>query len=453
MLKRYTGILILLICLLVLTSNVSFAVSSQVTAIIPSQPAAENAGQAAHPDQDMILGAANYVPAPEISASSAILVESSTGQVLYSKDSKAASHISSACKLMTILVAVENSDLSSNVTVSADTVVAEGSALNLEVGAKYALDDLLYAIMLTSANDAAIAVAEHVSAGDIGKFVGMMNTTAAKLNMVDTHFTNPTGLLEDYQYTTAYDISLLIRYAVNNPTFNRIFCTKARPWYGTGDETKILTSSNELFWSYDYIEGGKTGYNKKEQQSIITTASDMDSDMRLICVVLDAAATTMYTDATALFDYGFQNFRKSTLVRKGEVIKTETLDGNEVNLVSQSDITYVHPIGDDYISEFHVTSDLKVPLKKAIPAGSANYILNDGTNITISLYPESEIAPPPDDFRTTARKTILENRDIFLLVLFLVVIEAILILFNIGKLIRKLFIALLKQSGKRRRSN
>ncbi|MEN6315440.1 MAG: D-alanyl-D-alanine carboxypeptidase family protein [Clostridiaceae bacterium] len=451
--KRCACIFISLICLTVFTSTVSFAVSAQVTLDSQSRQAAGNDVRSADTDQDKAMEAASYVPAPEISAASAILVEAKTGQILYSKDNRAASHISSACKLMTVLVAVENSDLSSNVTVSADTVVAEGSALNLEVGAKYALDDLLYAIMLTSANDAAIAVAEHVSAGDIGKFVGMMNATAAKLNMTDTHFTNPTGLLEDYQYTTAYDISLLIRYAVNNPTFNRIFSTKVRPWYGTGDETKILTSSNDLFWSYDYIEGGKTGYNKKEQQSIISTASDADSDMRLICVVLDAAEATMYTDATALFDYGFHNFKKSTLVRKGEIIKTETLDGNEINLVSQSDITYVHPVGDDYISEFNVTSNMKAPLKKAIPVGSANYILDDGTNISISLYPETELAPPPDDFRTATRKTILENKDIFLLVLFLAVIEAILILFNIGKLIRKLFLLILKPSGKRRRSS
>lgn len=402
------------------------------------------------PTQAVGVGAASYVPVPEISAPSAILVEAESGQILYSKDSLQPLHISSACKLMTVLAAIENAELSSNVTVSTDSAGTEGSALNLDVGAKYPLEDLLYAIMLTSANDAAKTVAEHVSAGDISKFVDLMNSTAAKLDMTDTHFTNPTGLLEDNQFTTARDISLLIRYAINNSTFNRIFSTKVRPWYGSGNDAEILTSSNELFWSYDGIEGGKIGYNKKEQQTIISTATRMN--MKLICVILDSPGTTMYTDATTLFNYGFQNFRKSTLVHKGEVLKTTELDGNEINLVSQSDITYIHPLGENYISEFNATADLKPPLKKAIPAGSALYVLKDGTIINLSLYPETEIIPP-DDFLTSTRKKIDENKDIFYLVLFLVALEAILVVFNIGKLFKKLVLMLIKQLRQHRRRN
>ena len=388
------------------------------------------------------VGAASNIPAPEITAPSAVLMEAESGQILYSKDSQLPLHISAACKLMTVLVAAENADLSSNVTVSSDSVTVEGSALNLTVGAKYSLEDLLYAIMLTSANDAAIAVAEHVSAGDVNKFVDKMNETAAKLNMVNTHFTNPTGLLEDNQYTTASDISLLLKYAITNSAFNRFFIAKVRPWYGTGSDTKILTSSNSLFWGYDGIEGGKTGYNKIEQQTIIATASR--TNIKLICVVLDASDKTMYTDAAALFDYGFQNFRKSTLVHKGEVLKTAELDGKEINLVSQSDITYVHPLGESYIKEFTATAELKPPLKKTIPAGTASYILQDGTTIGINLYPESEIVPP-DDFKTSARKKIMDNKDIFILVLFLVFIEVLLLLFNIGKLVKKLILLIIKR--------
>lgn len=396
------------------------------------------------------FGAAGTLPVPETSAPSAILVEAESGQVLYSKESQQSLHISAACKLMTILTAIENADLYSNVTVSADSVDAEGSALSLEVGAKYPLEDLLYAIMLTSANDAAKAVAEHVSAGDIDKFVEKMNTTAAKLNMTNTHFTNPTGLFEDNQFTTASDISLLIKYAISNATFNRIFTVKARPWYGTANSVKILTSSNKLFWSYDGIEGGKTGYNKKEQQTVISTASR--NNMKLICVILDTSEKTMYTDTTTLLDYGFQNFRKNTLVRKGEILKTAELDGNEINLVSQNDITYVHPLGESYIKEFSATADLKPPLKKTIPAGSAKYILQDDTVVNIVLFPETEIVPT-EDFLSSARKKVLENKDIFFLVLFLIVVEAILIIFNIGKLIKKLVLLLVKQYGNHRRSD
>lgn len=380
-------------------------------------------------------GAATRVPVPEISAPSAILVEAETGQVLYHKSSETPLHISAACKLMTVLVAVENSSLSSYVTVSSDSVDTEGSALNLEVGAKYMINDLLYAVMLTSANDAAVAVAESVSSGDINKFVGLMNETAQKLGMTQTHFSNPTGLYNESQYTTARDLSLLVRYAIKNPQFNNIYSAKVKLWYDASNTPRILTSSNQLFWSYDGLNGGKIGYNNKDQQSVISTASR--KNMKLIGIVLDAPEQSMYTDVSALLDYGFNNFWKSTLVSKNELIKTVEYEGHQVKLVSQSDIMYIHPIGESYIKEFEATADIKSPLKKTIPAGSATYILGDGTEVNISLYPESEIVPA-EDTKTKIQKKINENKDIFLMVAVLLAIEAILLLVNLGKLAAKL---------------
>lgn len=379
---------------------------------------------------------------PDIGAPSAILVEAETGQVLYSKNAGEKLHISAACKLMTALVAIENSDLYANATVSAEAAGKEGSVLNLEVGSKYMMNDLLYAIMLTSANDAATVIAENVSSGSIEKFVNKMNETASRLNMSNTHFTNPTGLMDEYQYTTAQDISSLIRYAIKNTTFNRIFTTKARPWYNPGKEARILTSSNKLFWAYEGIEGGKTGYNSKEQQTLICTAAR--NDLNLICIVLDAPEAKLYSDAESLLNYGFGGFWKSTLVSKGEILKTLELNGNDINLVSQNDIKYVHPIGEDYIKEFTATADLNVPLKKSMPAGSAKYVLDDGTEITVGLYPEKEIVPP-DDLKTRINKKIQDNKDIFIIVLVLLLIEVILILFNVGKLAGKLISMLVRR--------
>jgi D-alanyl-D-alanine carboxypeptidase (penicillin-binding protein 5/6) len=388
-------------------------------------------------------GAASRVPAPEISAPSAILIEAETGQVLYHKNSETPLHISAACKLMTVLVAVENSSLSSYVTVSSDSVDTEGSALNLEVGAKYLMNDLLHAIMLTSANDAAVAVAESVSSGDMNKFVSMMNETAQKIGMTQTNFSNPTGLYDESQYTTARDLSLLVRYAIKNTQFNNIYSAKVKLWYDASNTPKILTSSNQLFWSYDGFTGGKIGYNNKDQQSVISTASR--DNMKLIGVVLDAPEQTMYTDTASLLDYGFNNFWKSTLVSKNELIKTVEYEGHKVNLVSQNDIMYIHPIGESYIKEFEATADIKPPLKRTIPAGSATYTLCDGTEVSISLYPESEIIPE-EDIKTTIEKKINENKDIFLIVAVLLAIEAILLLFNIGKLLVKLATAISRRS-------
>jgi D-alanyl-D-alanine carboxypeptidase (penicillin-binding protein 5/6) len=390
------------------------------------------------------IGAASAVAAPEITAPSAILVEAESGQILYSRNIDQPLHISAACKLMTTLIACENADFYSYVTVSSESVDAEGSALSLDAGAKYKLEYLLYGIMLTSANDAAKAVAEH-TAGDIGKFVETMNATALKLNMTGTHFTNPTGLYDENQYTTAADISLLIKYAISNPNFNKVFSITAKPWYNSDNTTKILTSPNKLFWSYDGVEGGKTGYNKKEQQTIITTASRQN--MRLISIVLDSPEKDLFTSAAALFDYGFDNFRKSTLVNKGDVLKTVELDGNELNLISQNDISYVHPLGESYIKEFTATADLKTPIRKAVPVGSASYVLQDGTSILVSLYPETEVIPP-EDFLSTARKKMTENKDILVMIIFLASLEVILIIVNLFKLAKKL-ISHINNRGKR----
>jgi D-alanyl-D-alanine carboxypeptidase/D-alanyl-D-alanine carboxypeptidase (penicillin-binding protein 5/6) len=394
--------------------------------------------------EDAGRGAASNVPAPVISAPSALLMEAETGQVLYEKKPETPLHISAANKLMAVLVAVENGNLSSFVTVSSDSVVTEGATLNLVVGEKYLLSDLLYSIMLVSANDATTAVAEHISSGDTEKFVELMNQTAEKLGMTNTYFVNPTGLYDERQYTTAKDIALLVRYAIANQQFNTIFSAKIKTWYGKND-ARLLTSPINLFWAYDGILGGKTGYNVKEKQSLICTASR--TNMKLISVVLDTPEDAMMPDTTALLDYGFGNFWKSTLVSKNEIIKTVEHEGHEVRLISLSDILYVHPIGESYIKEFEFSADLKPPLKKTTPAGSATYILNDGTEIRIGLYPESEIVPV-EDIKTRIQKRILENKDIFLIVAVLVAIEALLLVANVGKLIAKL-ISFIQRRGRK----
>jgi hypothetical protein len=126
------------------------------------------------------------------------------------------------------------------------------------------------------------------------------------------------------------------------------------------------------------------------------------------------------------------------------LIKTVEYEGNQVKLVSQSDIMYVHPIGESYIKEFEATADIKPPLKRTIPAGSATYILGDDTEVSISLYPESEIIPV-EDTKTKIQKKINENKDIFLIVAVLLAIEAILLLFNLGKLFARLVSFILRR--------
>ena len=379
---------------------------------------------------------------PEIKAASAILSETERGQVLYGKNTSGSLHVAALSKLMTILMAVESGNLGTNITISKDSVDSEGSALNLELGEKYTLEELLYGIMLTSANDAAKAVAEYIS-GDVNKFTVKMNETAAKLMMKDTHFTNPTGLYDENQFTTAHDIMLFMNYSLKNPIFNRIFGTQLKPWNHQDGKVSILTSQNKLFWSYDGADGGKTGYNNKDQQSLIATATR--GNMRLICIVLESSENDLFANAAAAFDYGFSNYKKSLLVKKDDVIKTVQQEGTEIKLISTEDVYYIHPSGESYIREYSTKADLQPPVKKAKIAGSATYVLADNTVININLYPSEEIVPP-EDFYSSAKKKLLENTDIFYLVIFLVVVEAILILANILKLFKKLARKIAKRS-------
>ncbi|NJD03880.1 MAG: D-alanyl-D-alanine carboxypeptidase, partial [Ruminiclostridium sp.] len=372
--------------------------------------------------------------APEIKAVSAVLSETERGQILYGKNTSEPLHIAALSKLMTILIAVESGNLSANITISKDSVDAEGSALSLEVGEKYTLEELLSGIMLTSANDAAKAVAEHI-AGDSDKFTAKMNETAARLMMKNTHFSNPTGLFDENQFTTADDILIFMNYSLKNPVFNRLFGVQLRPWTHQDGKVSILTSQNNLFWSYDGVDGGKTGYNDKDRQALITTATR--GNMRLICIMLDSPEKDLFKNAAATFDYGFANYKKSILVKKDEVLKSVESEGNEIKLISNEDIYYVHPSGESYIREYSTKADLQLPLKKSKISGSATYILKDNTVININLYPSEEFIPP-EDFYTSVKKKIAENKDIFYLVIFLLVIEVILILTNIIKLFKML---------------
>jgi len=413
-----------------------FILEGSITAVFAQETAKPAANQAGSQ-------ASKASSALKISAPSAVLMESLRGQILYRKDASQRLHISTANKIMATLVVIEKTpDLSAMVTISKESAGTEGSALSLEVGEKYSVEDLLYAVMLSNANDAAMALAEFVGGGNVEKFVALMNDKAHELNLVDTHFTNPTGLYDENQYTTALDLALLTKYAISVPAFNRIFSYQAKPWIEKDGSVKVLTSQNQLFWSYEGVDGGKTGFNEKDKQTAVTTATK--DGQRLICVVLDAPEKTVFEDSARLLDYGFENFRMSLLVPSGYPQNSVQVGGVEVNLISRNDIYYTHPIGENYIKslEFKIAENLNPPITRDRIIGTARYILNDDTIIDVNLYPDREILVP-EDFKTTVIKKLNENRDILYLLAVLVAVEAILILYNIIRLIvriiRKIF--------------
>lgn len=379
---------------------------------------------------------ANAAPqAPSVNAASFILVDAKRGQVLNQNLSSVKTNVSIASKIMTVLIAIEKSQLDAKVTISKESAKSEGSNLNLVVGEKYTISNLLTAVMLSSANDATNAVAEFVG-GDIAKFTNLMNNKAKDLNLKNTKFTNPTGIYDPEQYTTAQDLAVLIRYALGNPVFNNIFSFNAKPWE-SGGKTQVLVNSNTLFWSYDGVDGGKAGYDDNKQQSAITTATREGT--RLICIVLDSPENLVFNDSSKLFDYGFSNFKTDILVKKDQVLKTITVADQSVNLISYNDVYYTFPIGDNYIKsyELNVKDKLSLPITKDTVLGVAKYVLKDDTVVDINLHSDREIYPPSDIIKKVSDK-LSENRDIYLLLIFLVALEALLIIFALGKFFSRL---------------
>ncbi|MCX7745604.1 MAG: D-alanyl-D-alanine carboxypeptidase [Clostridia bacterium] len=369
----------------------------------------------------------------ELKSESVVLIEAQRGQILYEKDIHKRLHISIACKIMTAVLAMENGKPDSKITISKESVQPGTSSLNLEVGGKYAMEDLLYAILLSPANDAAISLAEYIS-GDTGKFVDLMNRKASELNLNNTFFKNPTGLFDKAQYTTAADLSVLLRYALNNPTFNRIFATKAKPW-SDKKRTSLLINQNKLLWSLDGADGGKAGYNHENRQSAITTATR--GNQKLISIVLDCPKEHLFTESSLLVEYGFSYFRKGTLVLAGQPLKTIEVEEQEIPLITLNDVFYTFPKEDNYIKEiqFSLPGKPSLPLTKDKVVGTAQYTLKDNFVITVDLYPVSDILPKTSSI-TSLFSRITENKDIFLLILFLSALELFLIAYHLTRFLK-----------------
>lgn len=372
---------------------------------------------------------------PAIDAPSALLIELRRGQVLYSKNPEEPLHIAAASKLMTALIALEKTE-NEMVTASKEAVNAEGAILELSVGEKYTAQSLIYACMLSNANDAAIALAEAIG-GTVDNFVKLMNDYAATLNLTNTHFTNPTGKYDENQRTTASDLARLLRQGLSsNPEFERVFSTQAKPWFDD-EKTIVLTNLNDMFWSYDGVDGGKRDFSNPKLQTVITTATR--GQQRLACILLDSPADSMYTDSIKLLDHGFNNFRRDILVSKGQALSEAQIEGHNVTLVSGSDVFYTYPLGVSYIQNVDyasVESNMKLPVYKNTVLGNVKFTLVDGTVIAVDLFPEVEILPEMTTYEKI-KKRVLEYKEIFYIVIALVIIEIILLLAKLGKYIFK----------------
>ena len=258
--------------------------------------------------------------APEISSASGVLMEASSGQVLFDKSMNEIRYPASTTKVMTALIILENiPDLNKNITFT-DIILPDlapgNSTINAQVGEVLTVEQCLYAIMLASANEVCTQMAVEV-AGSVENFTAMMNAKAAEIGCTNTHFVNANGLPDPNHYTTAYDLALILREAVKNEAFCKIAGSAKYTIPPTNKTAASRNMENHNALLVDgkyYYEGaiaGKTGHTEAARNTLVTAASR--EDMTLICVVLRSENDERFTDTRTLFDYGFDNFHSQSL--------------------------------------------------------------------------------------------------------------------------------------------
>lgn len=335
--------------------------------------------------------------AVELSATAAILMDADSGRILYEKQADRKMLIASTTKIMTALVAIENANLSETVTVSANAAGTEGSSMYLKAGEKLSLETLLYGLLLSSGNDAAVAVADHVS-GSVEDFVGLMNGKARTLGMADTSFANPNGLDHEAHYSTARDMAKLACAALENETLMRIASTRSVSING-----RTMTNHNKLLTMQRGCIGLKTGYTRAAGRTLVSCMEQ--NGQRLVAVTLQDGND--WADHQALYAYGYENYPAQTLARPGEVLQYAPVTGGmqaAVPLVATDRFSW--PVAENECLEVSVRPVRMpaAPVRAGAAAGEAVFLLNGREVGRIGLLYGKTVLP-----RLTSAMAVLRN--------------------------------------------
>ena len=334
------------------------------------------------------------------SAQSYVLMDADTGEVLSSSQKDMPLPMASTTKIMTALLAVESGRLGDLVTVPRDAVGTEGSSVYLIAGEKILLSDLVYALLLESANDAAVTIAYHLS-GDIPTFCEAMNAKAKDLGMAHTHFVNPHGLPAEGHVASATDLANLMRNALKNEAFSEICSTKQKTIPAPEGKTRYLSNHNRLLKTYPSCIAGKTGYTKSAGRCLVTAARQ--NGKTLVCATLSDPHD--WQDHKALFEYGFSLYSKAFNVSTGEISGTIPVVGGTTDSLSFSNrASLSFPLKEGQTAHVIVETEsfLFAPQQRDSAIGSAKVTV-DGVEVsTIPLFLDAEVdfaTPPPTFFQ------------------------------------------------------
>lgn len=367
-----------------------------------------------------------------LTAESAILMDATTGKILYEKNSRTKQYPASITKLMTILLALEHGSLEDEITFSHDAVfsIEPGSAhIAIQEGEILTLEQVLYGIMLRSANECANAAAEYVD-GSMEKFAEHMTARAKELGCKNTNFVNANGLFDENHYTTAYDMALIAQELLKNETYRSMMSNtyylipptnkqpEERPLHGQHQ----MLNENSLYY-YEPAEGGKTGYTVEAQNTLVTYAKQGDTE--LIAVVLKCNGAQHYVDTKTLFEYGFANYQTVKAFSAADLTQNVAITETYKDKTTTLDTIAVAPASDVYVTIpknatiENISKAVDCPESASVPVavgdklGTVVLSLNGEALATVDLTAQKEVKATTDEERAAqaaaARNKILKR--------------------------------------------
>ena len=284
---------------------------------------------------------------PLVRGEGAYLIDVLSGQTLFMKNPDKPLAPASTTKIMTGLLAIERGNLNDIVTASSTMLnneIVYGTQIYLEPGEEMPLQDLLHATLLNSANDAAVAIAEHIG-NNLSDFVEMMNQRAREIGANQTHFSNPSGLTEKGHVTTAHDLALIARVAYENPVFAEYVRTKSKVILRSKENVpSLMVNQNKLLSIDSAFDGIKLGYTSVAQNCLVASATK--DGRQMIGVILKSPGGVIYTDMQNMFDYGFTQFSSSVYKPSGAVLSSIMVNNESVDLILDRPIYITQKLGE-----------------------------------------------------------------------------------------------------------
>ena len=342
-----------------------------------------------------------------VDAKASLIIEENSGKVIHEDNSNVQNYPASVTKILTAILTLENCELTDTVTVSKTAIsnIPSGYVIApLFVGEQMSVEDLLYALMLKSANDAAYVLAEHVG-GSVEGFSEMMNKKAEELGCKNTHFVNPNGIHNSNHYTTAYDMYLIARYAMKNEEFVKIVSTYQHALSATNKYSKndrIMKNTNSFVnpssrYYDENVKGIKTGTTLQAGNCLITNISKNGFDV--ITVILGAKTSeSKFSETKKMMNYVFDNYEFTQIHKKGDVIKNievekATKETKSLNLVISEDIKSINNIkikAEEIEPEINLNNEIIAPISKGQELGTIKYTI-DGLEYNAKLLAENDV--------------------------------------------------------------